>query len=89
MGEIQGKFTVFRPLWRNSYSFPVCFSCSTLLWNGTEQEGLYPSSRAFLILRWTVVGAKPVSAASWVPFIKKSKPPHRSAPEAYSELFWA
>ena len=29
MGEIQGKFTVFRPLWRNSYSFPVSFSCST------------------------------------------------------------
>ena len=40
MGEIQGKFTVFRPLWRNSYSFPVSFSCSTPLWNGTEQEGL-------------------------------------------------
>lgn len=37
MGEIQGKFTVFRPLWRNSYSFPVCISLVPL-YCGTEQN---------------------------------------------------
>ena len=88
MGEIQGKFTVFRPLWRNSYSFPVCFSCSTPLWNGT---GGFETELQSLLLNLAMDsgGGKAGFGCIMGALYKKSKPPHRSAPEAYSELFWA